>query len=290
ISIFAPRDQRIHFLNTACGGGADVARYMALIQRDGAGGAHGQATTRTFELADLFLDGALSSQRLEAEISRFLDLIFGSPLHTPRREEHGMFLAFAASLRSGDLSRQVGAVITADDGTLVAEGANDAPRFGGGQYWPDDDDDQRDIVVGRDSNEDKKREIVRRILAEFNALEPGVDPLEIAKARREDSGLLDITEFGRAVHAEMAALMNCARLGIPIVAAGISEVWFIEPYPKSQAANLYFDSITLEGKAGKLDFKPFVGIGPRRYTDLFALRDAFGVRISRKNSDGNIVE
>src|SRR5690606_10966666 len=76
ISIFAPRDQRIHFLNTACGGGADVARYMALIQRDGAGGAHGQATTRTFELADLFLDGALSSQRLEAEISRFLDLIF----------------------------------------------------------------------------------------------------------------------------------------------------------------------------------------------------------------------
>ncbi|MFO7563986.1 MAG: anti-phage dCTP deaminase [Enhygromyxa sp.] len=309
VSIFAPRDHRINFLGSSRGGAIDAARAMALIQRDGAGGAHGQATTRSFELGDLFLNGALGSQRLEIEIARFLDLVFGSPLHTPRREEHGMFLAFAASLRSGDLSRQVGAVIVADDGTLVAEGANDAPRFGGGQYWPNDDEDQRDIVVGRDSNEDKKREIVRRILAEFDALEPGVDPLKLAKRRLEDSGLLDITEFGRAVHAEMAALMNCARLGVPtkdralfcttfpchncakhIVAAGISEVWFIEPYPKSQAANLYHDSITLEGKAGKLEFKPFVGIGPRRYVELFALRDAFGVKISRKDDSGSLVE
>jgi deoxycytidylate deaminase len=309
VSVFVPQDQRMNFLGTARGGGLDAAQAMMLIQRDGAGGAHGQATTRTFELGDLFLDGTLASHRLEIEISRFLDLVFGSPLHTPRREEHGMFLAFAVSLRSGDLSRQVGAVIAAEDGTLIAEGANDAPRFGGGQYWPDDNEDQRDIVIGRDSNEDKKREIVRRILTEFDALEAGQDPLDVAKARLNDSGLLDITEFGRAVHAEMAALMNCARFGIPtkdrslfcttfpchncakhIVAAGISEVWFIEPYPKSQAANLYSDSITLEGKAGKLEFKPFVGIGPRRYVDLFALRDAFGVKIPRKDTNGNVVQ
>ena len=72
-----------------------------------------------------------------------------------------------------------------------------------------------------------------------------------------------LIEFSRAVHAEMHAILsasndgyslrgskmyvttfpchNCAR---HIVVAGIHEVYYIEPYPKSLALELHFDSIT----------------------------------------------
>lgn len=218
-----------------------------------------------------------------------------------------MFLAFAASLRSGDLSRQVGAVLTTDDGTLVAEGANDAPRFGGGQYWPTDDD-HRDLALGYDSNERIRREMARRILESTGHLDPGRDVLEQAGPLLGDAEVLDITEFGRAVHAEMAAIMACARIGVStigkrlycttfpchncakhIIAAGVTQVMFIEAYPKSRALDLHRDAITLhEDVPTKVRFLPFVGIGPRRYLDLFALRDAYGSRIRRKGRDGAV--
>jgi cytidine deaminase len=74
----------------------------------------------------------------------------------------------------------------------------------------------------------------------------------------------------------------CAR---HIVAAGISNVIYIEPYAKSLAAELYPDSICVdgEGKKGKqVPFAPFVGISPRQYMDLFA-------NDRRKNADGSII-
>lgn len=79
---------------------------------------------------------------------------------------------------------------------------------------------------------------------------------------------MDIIEFGRVVHAEMSALMDAARLGRPvqdaklfcttfpchicakhITAAGISSVFFLEPYPKSAAFALHPDSIEVEGSS-----------------------------------------
>jgi deoxycytidylate deaminase len=73
---------------------------------------------------------------------------------------------------------------------------------------------------------------------------------------------LDITEFGRPVHAEMEAILSCARIGISpkmgtlycttfpchncakhIVAAGIKRVVYVEPYPKSKAEKLHSDSL-----------------------------------------------
>src|SRR5262249_42746961 len=82
---------------------------------------------------------------------------------------------------------------------------------------------------------------------------------------------------------------NCAR---HIVAAGLSRVVFIEPYPKSQAGELHKDSIRLDhsqtssSNRKHVPFDPFVGIGPRRYTDLFAVKPAGGIRIERKDDQG----
>jgi deoxycytidylate deaminase len=118
-----------------------------------------------------------------------------------------------------------------------------------------------------------------------------------------DAMLLDITEFGRMTHAEMNALTDAARLGRPtrgatlycttfpchncakhIVASGISRVVFIEPYPKSKAIELHYDSITVnKSDSGKVFFEHFYGISPRRYRDIFEKQ-------KRRNSDGTLRE
>jgi deoxycytidylate deaminase len=106
----------------------------------------------------------------------------------------------------------------------------------------------------------------------------------------------------------MAALLSCARLGVStqgrtlycttfpchncakhIVASGVLRVYFIEPYAKSRAVELHDDAVALAPVREKLEFRPFVGIGPRRYVDLFALRDAFGAAQKRKDDHGHLV-
>jgi cytidine/deoxycytidylate deaminase-like protein len=115
---------------------------------------------------------------------------------------------------------------------------------------------------------------------------------------------MDITEYGRAVHAEMNAITDCARRGVPvagsrlfsttfpchncakhIVAAGIREVIYIEPYPKSQVAALFSDSIALDRKptANQVGFSSFVGFAPTRFADLFHMPP------KRKDDDNHIL-
>ncbi|MFO2375906.1 cytidine deaminase, partial [Pseudomonas aeruginosa] len=73
---------------------------------------------------------------LKAQLWRVIDILFGQPYVTPTFDEYAMFMAFSASLRSADLSRQVGAVLTRDEG-IISTGANDVPKAGGGLYWPE---------------------------------------------------------------------------------------------------------------------------------------------------------
>ena len=87
----------------------------------------------------------INSDKFKNSLWRILDLIFGSPYLTPTFDEYAMFMAFTSSLRSADLSRQVGAVI-ANNNEIIASGANDSPRAGGGLYWPIFDEKKHDIV------------------------------------------------------------------------------------------------------------------------------------------------
>jgi deoxycytidylate deaminase len=101
--------------------------------------------------------------------------------------------------------------------------------------------------------------------------------------------ILDLTEFGRVVHAEMCAICDAARLGrslkngilfcttFPchnctkhILAVGIKKVVYMEPYPKSRAKELHQNEIELEKEsAERVSFVPFLGISPLRYRDIF---------------------
>jgi hypothetical protein len=79
---------------------------------------------------------------------------------------------------------------------------------------------------------------------------------------------------------------NCTR---HIMAAGIRRVIYIEPYAKSRASDLHPDEISVDRvEEGKVPFLPFVGVGPRRYFDLFSLTLSTGYPIERKK-DGKLI-
>ncbi len=269
----------------------------------------GQQTRDVFQMADAFVNTD-DSERLSSQLGRIIDLLFSKPVVPPTHEEYAMFMAYAASLRSADLSRQVGSVIMNGFSDIVSTGANDVPRFGGGLYWPTEDD-KRDYIEGYDSNEREKKAILEDVIncivgGDLSEVE-GKIKIDELKERLSESRIMDLTEYGRAVHAEMESLIQAARNGVSvrdatlytttypchncakhIVAAGIKEVVYIEPYPKSYAQKLHSDSISSNGSGSnsKVIFRQFVGVGPRRFVDLFSMHLSSGRKLKRKSKGG----
>lgn len=287
---------------------------------------HGQKTRDTYHLSDFFLNFGSNSDQVKNGLQRFLELIFSHPYKNPTFDEFAMFMAFNSSVRSGDLSRQVGAVISREK-QIIATGANDVPKSGGGLYWAEvdkktgkveDHPDGKDYTREKDSNKQAQAEIIEEIAN--NLLGSGLfeeeRQLEIIKILK-DSKISDLTEFGRVVHAEMDALLSCGRAGIPtsgttiycttfpchncakhIIASGVERVVYVEPYPKSRALDFHSESITLKSELEEstLDnketvaFEPFIGIGPRRFLDLFSMSLGGGAKLKRKDKGGAILE
>jgi deoxycytidylate deaminase len=306
IGVYSSENDRIRYLHEDKG--IPEGEALRLIQRDQEeDNPLGQQTRDTFHLADVFI--SLQNDPKQA-LWRFLDLLFGHPYLTPTADESAMFAAYSASLRSADLSRQVGAVVTSAAGEVIAVGANDVPRFGGGLYWPGEDD-CRDYVRGFDSNEHRRNEMIldvaRRLRPDLKELSDQ-DVLNEGRRLLQGSPIFDLTEYGRAVHAEMEALLSCARSGVSprggtlysttfpchncakhIVASGIRRVIYVEPYAKSRAKELHPDSICMEEpEKGKVCFQPFVGVSARRYFDLFSMALSGGYRTKRKEG-GKII-
>lgn len=69
----------------------------------------GQRISKIFHLGDVFFDGT-SEASIEHSSQRFIKAFFGRNNVAPTSDEFGSYMAKAASLRSVDLSRQVGAV------------------------------------------------------------------------------------------------------------------------------------------------------------------------------------
>lgn len=312
--------------------GMDESKAKSLMERDKDGHARfGQRVRAAFHLADFFVRVDHQSgyeERLKCSIVRIVDLLFGSPYLTPTFDEFAMFMAFASSLRSADLSRQVGAVLARDE-QIISSGANDCPRFGGGLYWPsvnaktgevEDFENGRDFKRGSDSNAMSRREIMDNVINEASKLTDDSVKLEAFKTAVERSRIRDITEYGRVVHAEMEAMLSCARIGVStvgstlygttypchncakhIIASGITRVVYIEPYPKSKALEFHNEALeegfsegqgaeAMDSKVKKVLFEPFVGVGPRRFFDLFSISLGSGGPVSRKDdSSGEIL-
>jgi len=321
ISVYSHRDNRVASLSerlaNSLNGNADKCRARAerLVEIDELENRQfGQDVQDAFPLADLFINSD-DRENLRAQVKRFLELIFGYRFSTPSREEHGMQHAKSAALRSSDMNRQVGAAVTNAEGDLLVVGCNDVPKAGGGFYWPDSIPDERDFKKGVDSMSEHRAQVIRELLARL-------EEAELLKLDKPISQVADslmsgdlkwvlkgatatsVLEFGRSVHAEMAAISTAARLGISleganlyvttfpchicarhIVSSGIRNVFYIEPYPKSRARKLHGDSILVDPitPSEKLvNFQPFKGIAPSKYFELFEAGD------TRKDSAGKV--
>jgi cytidine deaminase len=273
-----------------------------LLQRDERDEAttHGQRMRDAYRLADAFL--AAKSTQDDQDATRLVNLLLGEPWITPSRTEQGMFHGWAAKFRSSAAGRQVGAAIVDELGEVIAVGCNDVPRPHGGQFWPEHTDDRRDFRLGYDANDRGKFETAEEALRGLadagwlDATKAGLDPANRASLALEQGGpldnsrLTDLIEFGRIVHAEMAALMTAAREGRAvkhstiytttypchecarlIIAAGIVRVVYIDPYDKSLAGGLYEEMWDDSGHSDRVHVEAFVGVSPRLFQRVFEI-------------------
>ncbi len=282
----------------------------------------GQDVGSAFPLADYILDIS-NSDDAQAGINRLFRLLFGDPRLSPTFEEYANNLASQAAYRSTDLSRQVGAAVFSEDRRILSLGCNEVPKSGGGTYWIDHHADSRDAAIGFDANTIEKRNLVIDVIKRLQGrgvLKKKWDSLEneeLAKTLLDDdkyglseAEILSILEYGRALHAEMNALMDVARSNdsvqegmmfvttFPchncakhIVGSGVRQVTYLEPYPKSKVSELYPDSIEVDPerkhrREHKVTFRQFCGVTKRKF-HLFAkskLKDSKGTLLQWSES------
>jgi deoxycytidylate deaminase len=282
-----------------------------LIQRDESERditIYGQDVRGTYPEADLFVDSG-NKEKLDITIKRFIHLFFGNTIYTPTNDEFGMFNAYAMTRRSGSLARQVGASIINNIGELISVGTNEIPKFGGGQQTGDQNIPLRNLDRGYDPNDQKKINVIVNLINTLKDIdllkESNLNSHELISRilpKLKQTYAMNLIEFTTEVHAEMAAIVSAARNTLSvnnsmlytttfpchdctkhIIAAGIQRVVYIEPYPKSQALELFSEFISVDQShiANRLSFEPFVGIAPRGYLDFFGVKE-------RKNSEGVI--
>ena len=325
ISVYTDRDQRIKNLAKRIANSrlepqrADewepAASELIHIDEKEAGTKLGQSVRTAFPKADFFLNASDHSQ-LRKDVDRFLELLFNNFFRTPTIDEFGMFFAEAASWRSADLGRQVGAAILSETGQVLGIGFNESPKPFGGYNWDGDNDDFRDFQTGEDPGTKQKQlmiaEVVQRLAQSDLVHDSKKDDAkhiasDIAAGKSHsifhDIQALNVIEYSRSVHAEMSAICDAASRGVSIkgaqmfvntfpchicarhiLASGIKRLVYIEPYPKSLTETLYEAQISTRtsGTHNKVPFEAFSGVAPRRYQFLFKLQG------DRKSDAGDV--
>ncbi len=293
--------------------GMTLAQVYTLIDRDsGEEIKHGQTVRETFPNSDFFLRlDSGSDKQLTLKLDRLLGMIFGVEIATPSPHETAMYLASSAAGNSACLSRQVGAAIIDVNEELISVGWNDVPKAGGNlyQYLPIKDStgehDKRCMNIdGGKCHNDSEKKIIAEALAKDLLQAKVIDDKDFDKTVEIilKSKIKNLIEFSRSIHAEMHAIImgsqtaghrirggklfctvypchSCAR---HIVAAGIKEVYYIEPYRKSLAIHLHQDAVTeQETDKTKVRILAYEGVAPARYLKIFkAMPD------SRKDRNG----
>jgi deoxycytidylate deaminase len=331
IGVVCEHDERLRRLSKKYSDAGESAAEAFMKRDAKASEKHGQRVSDAFHLSDFFVDNTarriLDDRRtsnpdwkVTEDLERLIQLVTHAKIARSTTAESAMHAAAGAAMRSACLSRQVGAALIDADGNLVATGTNEAPKAGGGVYGQGFEDneevsDHRCAFSNKYcSNTREQITIAKEILVDIfgesdRRLTDAKEHSElIGKLRNGRIG--DLLEFSRAVHAEMDALLSAGRKGATtagsrlfvttfpchycarhIVSAGVDEVQFIEPYPKSQALVLHRDSIQFEkgikpwsrpsDKLNTIDrkppekaeprvlFRPFTGVAPRMYRRAF---------------------
>jgi len=312
IGVFSPMSVREKALKKEL----KLPEIYRLIDKDsGEESVNGQTVRDTFPQSDFFLrvDSEKGSE-LKKRVERFLHLVLGTELITPTPSESAMYAAAMAATNSACLSRQVGAAVTNQDFQVLGIGWNDVPKFGGGLYQPsspallgDADEDARcwNLEGGKCFNDAEKQLFAQEMIEALRGVIPREKEAEARKALEKAGKLKGLIEFSRAIHAEMHAIINatrasggaivggklfvttypCHSCARHIVAAGISEVYYIEPYRKSLAMKLHNDAVSEhESEVEKVRILAYDGVAPSRYLSLFRIPSA------GRKKDGKIIK
>ncbi|EMB4294302.1 MULTISPECIES: anti-phage dCTP deaminase [Enterobacterales] len=309
IGVFSPLEARRENLSKI--NSLSVEDIAELINTDsGEEFDHGQSVRDTFPKCDYFLrvDSGLAEPgnaeakgQILSKLERFFKLIFRSSVISPTEEENAMYAATSAARNSACLSRQVGAAVTSSSGELLSTGWNDVPRNGGGLYGKQsirlkviDPDHRCYALQNRNCSNDAEKRILAEVVID-SLVQEKIIPVKKREAAIQtiikNSRLKDLIEFSRAVHAEMHAILGASRVAgerilggkifvttYPchscarhIIASGISEVYFIEPYRKSLALKLHSDAMTesVIETDEKVKLIQFDGVAPTRFLELF---------------------
>lgn len=312
VGVFCEEQQRVDRMLKKYSPAEEIG-VRAFMKRDAdAAEKHGQHVADAFHLADYFVDNTANRTQQAKEwnvnekLSRLVKIISHSEIVRPQGEETAMYHAYSAQMQSACLSRQVGAALVDSNGNVVATGTNEVPRAGGGVYGESFEPSSPDFRCAMFPNSADRycrntttqNEIIQQLIQdipELNNAAPERKSSLAIELRRTRIG--NLIEFSRAVHAEMDALFSAARKGTSlvgtrlfvtafpchycaghIVTAGVDEVQYIEPYPKSRALILHEDAITTEPMIDwkppslggqKVLFRPFSGVSPRLYERAF---------------------
>lgn len=270
-----------------------IADVYTLIDRDsGEESKAGQTVSDTFPHSDFFLriNGATDSETTK-RVERFLHLILGTQVITPTAAESAMYAAAMASANSGCLSRQVGAAVTDSDENILSVGWNDVPKFGGGLYLGGDSDNRCwNHDGGKCFNDEEKDFFANELVDALKDILPVGSEETARKSLRKNGKLGGLIEFSRAIHAEMHAILSagrtaggsiaggklfvttypCHSCARHIIASGIREVYYIEPYRKSLAIKLHGDAISeIELDSEKVRVLAYDGVAPSKFLALF---------------------
>ena len=222
IGVFSPLDARERKLEKK---GMSIAQIYDLIDQDsGEELDYGQTVRKTFPEADFFLriDKDTDAQ-VNVKVLRFLNFILGTRIVTPTRDETAMYMGASAAGNSACLSRQVGAAVTDESGTVLAVGWNDVPQAFGGLYMADLVDDAGGELDQRCWNKsggmcfnDSEKNLIATLLADELVKSHIVDTdkkTETVESILNNSKINNLIEFSRSVHAEMHAIIQAGHQG-----------------------------------------------------------------------------
>ncbi len=298
VGVFSPVSSRESALRKQGLTNADVAELMD--KDSGEEKPEGQMVSDIFPQCDFFLRmDANTTSLLNSRVERFLNLILGAQIVTPTRAEMAMYAAASAATNSACLSRQVGAAVTDAKGELLATGWNDVPKAFGDLYVTDLKNDPSNIhdkrcwnFGGKCYNDEEKSLLAEHIVESLRDILPADKRDAAVQAVIADKKLRGLIEFSRSIHAEMHAILTALRLegdrvrggqifvttypchscARHIIAAGITEVYYIEPYKKSLATKLHGEAMTEDEQAiDKVKLISYDGVAPTRFLSLFRM-------------------
>ncbi len=250
----------------------------------------GQEVSKLFHKSHYFfnLDEGIGSTKLENEIKKFVDLIEGEYRQYPTQDEFGMNLASQAKFRSnfpGD--RQIGAAILSENGEVISVASIRAPSSSANPTY----EDEIKIKLGYKKIYSEVKEWDKFLKETEGNPECSTNKSSISQLRKF---VKESLEYHPCTHAEIAAILDAAKLGLSvrdailyittfpchicakdIITAGIQRVVYLAAYPKSKNKELYPELIILDNAPNRcsngVPFEAYMGISPKRFSYVYDL-------------------